>query len=123
VRAPLVWLGLEDPLKAQETMAKIDPVRMEFGAILKAWHDKYGDKPITVKDIFSNKPPEGAVLDCNPNILSEIFNDMYGDKISNGRVGKYLSSHNGMIIDGLRFVQLEEKTRDNKTQFCVVKNQ
>ncbi len=129
VRAPIVWLGLPDPLQVQEKMAVEDPIRNQLGAVLTAWNDLYGDKLKTVKQLFEERSttPKDKI-DLNPqqytdNILFQALDGIQprGD-LTSKIVAGYINKHLDEPVNGLQIKKPNKKpNRLNQWEYQVVK--
>lgn len=99
VRQPLLWLGKPDPVERLFGQLAHDPDRETLGRMLHAWHEKFATTPKMVRDAIK------ATLVFDQTELRELLlevADVRGE-ISSKRLGKWLSRHQGRIVDGMRF--------------------
>lgn len=86
VREPLVWLGLPDPCEARRRVeAEGDSQTAVMGAILRIWHEKWGNEPRTLRKAVEEaseellegfaavSPPKRAGEQCNITALGYVF--------------------------------------------------
>lgn len=108
VRQPLLWLGLQDPAERVFEQLAQDPDRETLGRLLHAWHAEFGETPTMIR--------EAAIL-CEPG-MDEIFREIAEDKgqINRRRLGKWISRHQGRIVDGLRFERASGTTSAERWQ-------
>lgn len=110
VRQPLLWLGLADPLLSTFEAIDQDPERELLGRLLLCWQRCFGMKPT---EIHSAIQAAGGVSQlAGSRELLEIMHEVAGDQnggINTRRLGKFLSRHQGKIVDGLRFAQGNSK--------------
>ena len=127
VRSVVVWaaenlmIGVDfaDPAEAIKESYADDPETEALGQLLRAWSDVFGAKEVLIKEVQevlsradgalfpggeTEEPPEAsaALLEACSVILDG------GGKTSTGesrRLGMYLSSHEGQIIGGFKFVK------------------
>lgn len=95
-RQPLLWLGLPDPAASLMAQVKADPYIEPLRHLLKAWHGRFGDKPVTVRQVIEDS-------DQSP-LLAEALDDLPvtgGGMIDRNRFGHFLRKNVGRIVDGL----------------------
>ncbi len=99
-REPLMWIGLTDPCESYNLIAADDPERQEHRQVLLHWlrafksEAKTGREAITASDIDHD--------------LREALNDIARARdgtLSSKRLGKWLQSRDGRIIEGMKFVR------------------
>jgi len=124
VRRPLVWLGLDDPLKAAEVLREQDPdietMRMLFGA----WHNQWADKDLTAAEVVAasldcSTSPGGGVDYTNPG-LRDALQMVCSEKINSRRLGYWLRAHKDRIIDGMQLKQSGQSGHDKISKWKVV---
>ena len=101
-RHPLVWLGLPDPAQSLFDQVEDDVDGEMLGVLLREWYAAFGSTPVTVRKVvekgFTNTSSAlFALLDELP------IQD--GGRISNNKLGWYISLRAKRIVGGLRFVQ------------------
>jgi putative DNA primase/helicase len=110
VRRPLVWLGMEDPIKGRERIEGRDPIRAELGALLQAWNENYPGESATVAEAIKLATRDHMKDEAETDIerrqqlreaLAAIGED--GRPMSSRAIGKFIVKHEGRIEDGLRF--------------------
>ena len=108
VRQPLLWLGLPDPAERVFEQLAQDPDRETLGRLLHAWHSEFGETPTMIRV---------ATISCEPGI-DEILREIAEDKgqINRRRLGRWISRHQGRIVDGLRFVRASGTTSAERWQ-------
>lgn len=111
VAAPIRWLGWPDPVESQERLRADDPENQQLGLLLSAWHEVYGDTPVTAQTVTAQTV--SAVMtglgygepanDARLEELSEAVHD-----ITDGRreppaktLGRYLKRYRGRVVGGL----------------------
>ena len=114
VRQPLLWLGLPDPAQGIFEQLAQDPDRETLGRLLHAWHAEFGDTPTMIRE---------AAISCNQN-MDEILRQIAEDKqqINRRRLGRWISRHQGRIVDGLRFERASGTTSAERWQVKSVKS-
>lgn len=105
VRSALIWLGCVDPL---ETMAKArgdDPVTSSLMALFGHWYKAADGIARTVgqlKQLAFEKDMAGNLARPDfAEVLSTIAEGRSGD-VNSTRLGKFLASYQGRIVDGLK---------------------
>jgi hypothetical protein len=102
-RYPLLWLGLDDPVKSTfEAMAE-DPDRETLGRLLTVWQSVFGARPTMVRDAVQQLPS----LDSDQVELMDVLEDIAEErgKINRRRLGWWIRRHVGRIVDGRYFVR------------------
>lgn len=95
-RQPLLWLGLPDPATSLMAQVKADPYIEPLRHLLKAWHGRFGDGSVTVRNVIEDS-------DQSP-LLAEALDDLpvtAGGMIDRNRFGHFLKKNVGRIVDGL----------------------
>jgi hypothetical protein len=119
VRSPLVWLGLPDPFKSTEQTREEDEGLAQIREFFQLWlnSDLRLDCNYTTARIIeiACEPPAGF----NPPVFKQFLLRVAEDKkdrttISPERLGWWLRSNNGRVVDGHRLVM----SRPNKGAVC-----
>lgn len=112
IRAALVWCGEADPCEGRlDIEAESDPEFEAYCELLAAWHDCYGDKTRTLKQVINHvggmAEPSGP-----PNKWNELkdalgaFDTRYEGKGLNSRkIGNAIRKWNGRVHGGKRLVK------------------
>lgn len=106
VRRPLIWLGMDDPLKASEGLREQDPDLECARLLLSAWHAAFGDEPRTAAEVvelgteFQPHAQRYAFAD-----LREALQLACSEKPNARRLGYWLRRHKDRIVDGLQLKQ------------------
>lgn len=100
IRQPLLWLGLPDPAACVFEQLAQDPDREALGRLQHAWHAEFGNTPTMIREAV-DKASTGFIR----GELSEAMRDIAEDRgeINRKRMGRFLSRHQGRIVDGLKF--------------------
>jgi len=108
VRQSLLWLSLPDPAERVFEQLAQDPDRETLGRLLHAWHAEFGETPTMIRE---------AVIRCEPG-MDEILRDIAEERqqINRRRLGRWISRHQGRIIDGLRFERASGTTSAERWQ-------
>ena len=101
-RHPLVWLGQPDPAQALFDQVEDDVDGEMLGVLLQEWYAAFGSTPVTVRKVvetgFKNTSSRLFAL------LDELPIQDSG-RISNNKLGWYISLRAKRIVGGLRFVE------------------
>lgn len=99
-RQSLLWLGLPDPAACIfESMCE-DPDRELLGDFLRAWFDRFGHVPTSVKDATNPLFSSDELLEIIGNIAGE-----RDGSINRKRLGWWIKRHARQVVNGLRLVQ------------------
>ena len=115
VREPLIWLGMEDPVKSQEQAVANDPERENCRALIAEWKEHVGLRPIKVAQLIecanersgSNEPGWAAADYVRPGlrgVLLEVGRDRRGEMIDARKLGNFLRKIQGRVFDDYRIV-------------------
>jgi putative DNA primase/helicase len=110
VRQPLVWLGMEDPIKGRERIEAHNSVRAQLWPLLQAWRDNYPGEEATVGEALrlatreaARDEPE-ADIETRQRLRDALFAIGGEMKPSAITIGRFLGKHENRIEGGLRFV-------------------
>lgn len=109
-REPLVWLGLDDPARGLIEQQKTDENRPILSNLLKAWHAKFRDRPVMVREFRDELA--GPLVDAIDDLPF-----MQGAPFNPGKFGWYLKRNANRLVDGLR---LERADHAERTAWRVV---
>ena len=114
IRQPLLWLGLPDPAQGIFEQLARDPDRETLGRLLHAWHAEFGETPTMIRE---------AINTCDPG-MDEILREIAEDKqqINRRRLGRWISRHQGRIVDDLRFERASGTTSAERWQVKSVRS-
>lgn len=115
VRKPLIWLGKADPYESTKEIQTHDPVRDELYDLLEWWHEKYGNKPMLLRDVI-NDITNYTSDPKHPSEFSNYNKDIFQ---SPRHLGGYLRKHKGRIEGG--YVIDEYGSRRNTALWSVEK--
>lgn len=106
VRAPLMWLGFEDPCASLALLERDDPTRRELLQMMSAWHAIFGSDAVTTRDVI--REAAGEVLRAD---LSEAVQQVAQDRgnLNPKRLGKWLARNADRICEGKQFVRAGER--------------
>jgi hypothetical protein len=117
VRGAVLWLDQADPVDTLEEARSLDPRLDALTSVLSQWHAIMGAAPVAVRDLIDQAveqhyPPIGAsTLYPRPEFRHPDFREALltiaaeGGVINSRRLGKWLGSHQGRIVQGLRLVR------------------
>ena len=111
VRSAIIWAGEPDPCRSRREIEKNDPDREKLVGLLSAWHDVFGEKEITMKNI------KEVLGDWQDNSQKEKLEDaiipIAGSKnfIDYRKLGYYLKANKNRIEGGY---QLQETGKRSK---------
>lgn len=111
VRSALAWLGQPDPVSTMDAARADDPATTSLRILLAAWYNAVGSSEkgtAKIVEIAKERDPHGNQIRSEFLLaLADIAGDRSGE-ISTRRLGKWLASHRGRIIDGMKFVDRED---------------
>lgn len=114
-RQPLLWLGMSDPAECVFAQLAQDPDREILGRMLHAWRAEFGTTPSMIRQA-ADAATFGTEL---REALLEVAEER-GD-INRRRLGKWIASHQGRIVDGLRFERASGTTFSVRWKVALVK--
>jgi hypothetical protein len=104
-RQPLVWLGLPDPAQGLIEQLKSDESRPVLGNLLKAWHDRFRDRPVMVRQLREEMDgPLGQAIEDLPFMEGMPFNPT--------KCGYYLKRNANRPVNGLRLEKAKHAERN-----------
>jgi len=112
VRQPLLWLGLPDPVDLVFERLSQDPDREVLGRLLHLWKQEFGSSPTMVREAIKRSEDFGKI-DLK-EILLEVAEQR--GEVSGRKLGRWLSRHQGRIVDGLRFERASGTTSAERWQ-------
>lgn len=108
VRRPLVWLGMEDPLKAAEGLRQQDPDLEAMRMLFESWCDAFPSGEATASEVvtagLSTIGFGESLMRTNPG-LYDALQTVCAEKINSRRLAYWLRSHRDRITDGMRLEQ------------------
>jgi putative DNA primase/helicase len=93
VRAPLIWLGCEDPCASLKDLEKEDPERIELLRVISAWEACFGAEGYTAREAIER----AASSDPLNLALREVCKDRDGT-LNPKKLGHWLRSHTDRIV-------------------------
>jgi hypothetical protein len=103
IRSPLVWLGRADPAKTTEIARADDPILNSLRTVIAAWNANIGtNDPLTAGELKEEalKPSsDGGFAQALCTISAPRGRS---NEIDTLRLGRFLRSHRGRIVDGLK---------------------
>jgi hypothetical protein len=112
VRAPLIWLGCDDPCRSLAALEGDDPERNELARMLAAWQACFGTEPTSAREAVARTMPMGIALDSDSSNLLDILKEIAAERgggLSVRRLGKWLQKHSGRRIAGRYFYKPSER--------------
>ena len=109
VRQPLLQLGLPDPVARVFEQLAQDPDRETLGRLLHAWKAKFGSSPTMIREAEASTVFDGQEL---REVLLEIA-EVRGE-VNRRRLGRWISRHQGRIVDGLKFEKASGTTSSER---------
>jgi hypothetical protein len=109
VRDALMWLGCADPVTTMDKLREHDPVRDAQGALHIAWKDAVGLGKVSVQGLIKATTVTHGGDPQKSEDAHALYDALFAvaGKASGGidpqKVGFYLASHQGKIINGLTF--------------------
>lgn len=123
VRSALVWLGRPDPVDTMKQASADDPIKATLGSLLRAWHDAMGPLAHTAAEVVGTAQSRMFDRLSHPALLEsvqDVAEDQRKGGINNKAFGRYLGSHKGRVVNGLKLVEAG-KDRDDKGLWKVIK--
>ncbi len=130
VAAPLVWLGLPDPVSTQDALREVaDVERDDVGALLAAWFDLFPDATaVTARELLAAAEtrftpglpdPDASKHQSLKDALVGLFESKDAERLPTAnKLGYRLRTLRGTMIHGLRLERAGE-TRDSSVQWRV----
>jgi len=107
VRAPLVWLGCQDPCASIKSLEDEDPDRGEHLRLMHEWHEAFADKPMGAREAVIEAERD-SIAAGKATSLKEVFAEVATDRsgsISSRRLGKWLQRYAGRRTKGRQIVK------------------
>lgn len=110
VRAAGVWAGLPDPASTQDALrSDAEPEHEELGALLRAWHEHYGERAVSTSAVLTELRRHVDVLGIDSlghvrDALTTLCDCAPGELPTPRRLGNELRSLRGRIVNGLMVV-------------------
>jgi hypothetical protein len=105
VRDPLIWLGRPDPVLALGEARREDPKLNALVAVMEQWRLVFGDQRVSCRDIAEKAQQQGVSGYSHAELreaLLRVGGD--GDKISTRKLGQWLGTVKGRMVDGRRLI-------------------
>jgi len=112
VRNALIWAGEADPCKSRKEIEKNDPEREKLISILTAWHDCFGERPLTATKELREAVCTWTDIDQKERLedaLMAIVVDKSG-KIDYKKIGYYFRANKNRIENGYRLEMMTKKS-------------
>ncbi len=108
VRAPLVWLGLPDPVASQDAARAEDPVRASIRELIALWEGA----PTLKLDTFYKAKQLADAAEPRPDFRDFLFRHCgSGSTLSTKSLGTFLTRIHGRVVDGRKIVMRSDKVR------------
>jgi hypothetical protein len=109
VRGALIWLGAGDPVETMNDLRRTDPRLEEAQTVISQWRAAIGTERVTAAQVIKAATRQNGYDSAGSELVHADFRDAllavagHGGAINGRRLGKWLSSHAGRIINGFRF--------------------
>ena len=117
IPSALVHLGLADATASIRQVQNDDAGRGDLASVLLAWHAEFGDVYVTAKIAADRADPAPPLLTSTDpatlafrEALTMVGRDRNG-RMTAKRLGRWLMSHQGTIVNGYRFVCDYDRTK------------
>lgn len=116
VRQCVVWVRdqklasfeIDDPAKAVDRNQSNNPDAMKLRALLNAWYEAHGDKPMTVQEALNlANPSEFSIHEAFHAACDEIAGER--GAINPRRLGRWIEGRQGRLADGKRIVRCSDR--------------
>lgn len=99
---PLLWLGAADPVESVMNAILKDPDRECLEYLIFLWEDRFGNRPVMVRDLIKRAIGEYGFSDADEE-LKDALMDIAGETggINRRRLGKWITRHVGQIVGGV----------------------
>jgi hypothetical protein len=118
VRAPLVWLGCQDPCASLRALEREDPERARHAVVLRAWREAFKGDAVTVRNAIDLALRGGPI--GFRDAIEQVARDRSG-QLDALRFGRWLQKVAGRIVDGMEFRRHGE--RSGVAVWCVAQQQ
>lgn len=102
--APLVWLGMPDPVISSSALQAEDPGRTDLAAVIEGWIAAYGETSVTVAELMSEEHFDGPRAECRVLLMRAAGCERVAD--ASRAVGKFLARRKGAMIGGRRICHM-----------------
>jgi hypothetical protein len=117
IREALIWAGAADPAELFDKNKMEDPVVEGRRNLLAAWHDKFGDKPVTVAEVIlsANLSEAHLPLDDPLRPLKNAIHDILPNgNVTSKALGATISKFQGRWMDGYQLEAAANKGQSKK---------
>jgi hypothetical protein len=102
VRAPLIWLGCEDPCASLDDLEKDDPERVELLRVIAAWEHVLGNEPYTAGEAVQRATRSDAAIRTSAEeqlhaALRDICKERDGT-LNSKKLGYWLRKHANRLV-------------------------
>jgi hypothetical protein len=116
VRAALLWLDQDDPVKTMEETREMDPKLDALSAVTSQWQRVIGTASVSVRDVIDRATAQQATTGFSvygrPEYVAPDFREALlaiageGGAVNSKRLGKWLAAHHGRIVCGYRIARM-----------------
>jgi hypothetical protein len=117
IREALIWAGADDPAELFDKNKMEDPMVEGRRNLLAAWHDKFGDKPMTVAEVIQKADgPKANFPHEDPlNLLKTAIHDILpSGNVTSKALGTTISKFQGRWMDGYQLLAAAKKGQSKK---------
>ncbi|MCJ2144413.1 bifunctional DNA primase/polymerase [Methylobacterium sp. E-066] len=130
VRAPLIWLGQQDPCASMDTAREEDPELSAIRELFGHWQEHLElSSGFTTNAIIKSaceKAPSSSLHLNQQEFLRPEFRDLLlrqagdGGAICSRRLGKWLARISGRVVDSLRIEMKIDGSHGNRFSLCTI---
>jgi hypothetical protein len=116
VRAALLWLDQDDPVKTMDETREMDPKLDALSAVMSQWQRVIGTASVSVRDIIdratAQRSATGFANYGRPDYVEPDFREALlavageGGAVNSKRLGKWLAAHQGRLVGGYRVARM-----------------
>ena len=117
IREALIWAGADDPAELFNKNKMEDPMVEGRRNLLAAWHEKFGDKPVTVAEVIlsANLSEAHLPLDDPLRPLKNAIHDILPNgNVTSKALGATISKFQGRWMDGYQLEAAAKKGQSKK---------
>ena len=105
VRAPLLWLGLEDPCAVRQQLDEEDPEREDLAVVLGVLWEIYPGASFTSNEVADRWSQGDHPAECLRAVFTDVLDDMTARSL-----GNYLRTRKNRIVNGLRCIRVGHRS-------------
>jgi hypothetical protein len=117
IREALIWAGADDPAELFNKNKMEDPMVEGRRNLLAAWHEKFGDKPVTVAEVIlsANLSEAHLPLDDPLRPLKNAIHDILPNgNVTSKALGTTISKFQGRWMDGYQLQAVAKEGQSKK---------